>query len=52
MVHARGRLLHLSLSNLNPLAQQQLAHISSPLGLGFITEAIIYISVSHAHQQL
>lgn len=42
MVPARGRLLHLSLSNLNPLAQQQLAPISSPLGLGFIKDTVMY----------
>ncbi len=41
MVPARGRLLHLSLSNLNPLAQQQLAPISSPLGLGFIKGTVM-----------
>ena len=38
---ARGRLLHLSLSNLSPLAQQQLAPISSPMGLGFIKETVM-----------
>lgn len=43
MVRAGGRLLHLSLSNLHPLAQQQLAHISSPLGLVFIKETIMCV---------
>lgn len=42
MVPARGSLLHLSLSNLNPLAQQQLAPISSPLGLSFINDTVMY----------
>lgn len=42
MVPARGGLLHLSLSNLNPLAQQQLAPISGPLGLGFIKDTVMY----------
>lgn len=41
MVPARGRQLHLSLSNLDPLAQQQLAPISSPLGPGFIKETVM-----------
>lgn len=45
MVRARGRLLHLSLSNLNPLAQQQLAHINSPLGLVFIKDTIMHTTV-------
>lgn len=42
VVPARGRLLHLSLSNLNPLAQQQLAPISSPMGLDFIKDTVMY----------
>ena len=56
MVPARGRLLHLSLSNLSPLAQQQLAPISSPLGPAFIRETAMssaacgrLTSTSHQH---
>lgn len=44
VVPARGRLLHLSLSNLNPLAQQQLAPISSPMGLDFIKDTVMYVA--------
>lgn len=41
-VHARGRLLHLSLCNVSPLDQWQLAPISSPLGLSFIKGTVMY----------
>lgn len=49
-VAARGRLLHLSVYNLHPLAQQQLASINSPMGLGFIKDCHVSSSTEQLQQ--
>lgn len=49
-VAARGGLLHLSVYNLHPLAQQQLASINGPMGLGFIKDCHVSSSTEQLQQ--